>query len=179
MLPSNVKSVAEYISPSADIQEKVIHFGPGDSPREDLLRIPLRGRACSDSTVVINVGIENEYPNEHVQYLYVGLADEVASNMFIIVGKKQYDSYPPCYPDAPNVDDTRVSGDVPNTFKIVLIPREKYGYCETAQEGGYLCSGIFDNRVLMDNPFILLRRWGVNENYYLRYLTIEVSGRRC
>lgn len=179
MLPSNVKSIAEFISPSADIQEKVIHFGPGESPREDLLRVPLRGRACSDSTVVINVGIENEYPNEHHQSLYVGLGDKHAENLFIIVGKKQYDTNPPCYPDTPNVDDTRVSGDVPNTFKIVLIPQEMYGYCETAQEGGYLSSGIFEDRVFMDNPYILLRRWMTSENYYLRYLTIEVSGRRC
>ena len=177
MLPSNVKSVAEYISPTADIQEKVIHFGPGD-PREHLLRIPLKGRACSDSTIVINVGIENEYPNQHDHDLMVGLADGPNANMFYIVDKQNYNGYPPCYPITGHVDTTRVSGDVPNTFKIVLIPQEKYGYCETAQEGGYLSSGVFDRLVSMGKKtHILVQRHSPQENYYIRYLTIEVSCR--
>ena len=177
MLPSNVKSVAEYISPTADIQEKVIHFGPGDA-WEHLLRIPLKRRVCSDSIIVINVGIENEYPNQHDHDLRVGLADGTNANMFYIIDKINYKDYPPCYPDTIPVDRTRVSGDVPNTFKIVLIPQEKYGYCETAQEGGYLSSGVFDKLVSMGKKtHILVQRESPQENYYIRYLTIEVSRR--
>ena len=177
MLPSNVESVAEYISPTADIQEKVIHFGPGDA-WEHLLRIPLKGRVCSDSTIVKNVGIENEYPNQHDHNLRVGLADGTYANMFYIVDKQNYNGYPPCYPITDHVDSTRVSGDVPNTFKIVLIPQEKYGYCETAQEGGYLSSGVFDKLVSMGKKtHILVQTHSPHENYYIHYLTNEVSGR--
>ena len=57
----------------------------------------------------------------------------------------------------------------------MLIPQEKYGYCETAQEGGYLSSGVFDK--LGKKTHILVQRHSPQENYYIRYLTIEVSGR--
>ena len=116
VLPSNVESVAEYISPTADIREKVIVFGPGHA-WEHLLHIPLKGRVCSDSTVVINIGIENEYPNQHNHDLRVGLYDGTRANMFYILDKQDYSGYPPCYPITDNVDSTRVSGNVLNTFK--------------------------------------------------------------
>ena len=126
---------------------------------------------------LIYIGIENEYPNQHNHDLRVGLYDGTRANMFYILDKQDYSGYPPCYPITDNVDSTRVSGNVPNTFKIVVIPKEKYGYCETAQEGGYLSSGVFNELVSMGkNTKILVQRRTPPENYYIRYLMIGVIG---
>ena len=96
--PSNVESLASHISPTADIQETVIHFTPGTS-NELILSIPLHWLyGFDDATIRIELGIDNEYPNQYDHDLRVGVSDGTNSNLFYIVDVNNYGSYPPCYP---------------------------------------------------------------------------------
>ena len=171
--PSNVKSLAGHISPSADIQETVIHFRPGTS-NELLLSIPLLGFSGCDPTIVIELGIDNEYPNKWDHDLRVGVSDGRVSNLFYIVDKNNYHSSPPCYPIVPNRDDTRVTGKVPRTFKMTIVLQEQYGNCETAHDGGYSNVGKFENKLDLSRLlYFQLIRHDAAENYYIRYISIE------
>ena len=173
MLPNNVESLADHISPTADIQSTVIHFKPG-SAGELLLSVPMFWGFFYDSTIVIKLGIDNEYPNKYDHDLRVGVSDGTTSNLFYIVDVHNYNSYPPCYPIVPNVGQRRVGGKVPYTFQMTIIPSERYGYCETAQEGGYSNVGVFADKLDPSQTlYVQLIRHDAEENYYINYISIE------
>lgn len=170
---SNVKQVADHISPTADIQEMVIHFKPGP-PGEMLLSVPLYWLHCPDSVIAIVLTIENEYPNQYEHDLFVGISDSTALNLFFIVGAKDYEQFPPCYPlpfgDHDDLAYSLVSDGslVPHTFEMGLQVKYKFGSCKTAQEGGYSNVGIFREKLDMSKPVsIKLYRHNPWAHYYV------------
>ena len=119
-----------------------------------------------NTTVVIRIGIDNEYPNEFDHDMRVGVYDGTYANMFYIVDVHNYKKYPPCYPIVDIVDKARVTGKVPMSFKMTLNPRERYGYCETSQDGGFLSAGVFGEQVDMTKGQLLVQRHGAGEEYF-------------
>lgn len=178
VVPQNVESLTDHLSSTADIQDTVIHFGPG-TYGELLMSIPLFWGVYPDSTIVIEIGIDNEYANSYDHDLRVGVSDGSNSNLFWIVDKNNYGTSPPCYPIVPERDQTLVSGDVPRRFKLIVRPDLQYGYCETAQEGGYTNVGVFENKVSSYPLFVHFLRHDAHEQYYIRYITIETANRYC
>ena len=176
MNPKNVLIFADIISASADIQNTVIHFGPGTGG-EILLQIPLYiNRDLAVSTIVITLGIDNEYANNYDSDLKVGVTDGEKKNYFWIPDAGDYCIYSPCFPIVLDRDDTLVSGEVPRTFKMTIDPKFKYGYCETAHDGGYSNVGEFDDKldVSKDVHFQLIRDESHDE-YFIRYISIDVT----
>ena len=146
MVPGNVDSLANYIdlSPTATIDDTTIHFGPGRY-EELLLSVPFE---TPESAIVITLGINSSYPNKHSANPILSVSDGYSSNSFRIVDVNKYDTTPPCYPLGYKRDETLVSAGtrVPPIFKFTIIPSEQFGpfgYCETAQDGGYINVGKY------------------------------------
>jgi len=175
--PQNVLVFADIISDSADIQNTVIHFGPGTGG-EILLEIPLYIDSfnLAVSTIVITLGIDNEYANSYDSDLKVGVTDRDGENYFWIPDAGDYCIYSPCFPIVRERDDTLVSGEVPRTFKMTIEPRYKYGYCETAHDGGYSNAGVFDDKLdVFKDVYFRLIRDEPHDEYFIRYISIDVT----
>lgn len=140
------------------------------------MRIPLFWIEGTDKSVAITLAIDNEYPNKYDHDLKVGLTDRKNGNFFWIVDNANYCSYPPCYPIALHGVKTLVSGKAPRIFKMTIVPEDKYGYCETAQDGGYTNIGVFDDKLdpSRDDMYLELVRDEPDENYFIHYISIEI-----
>ena len=91
-----------------------------------------------------------------------------------------YHHYPPSFHDAlPPCLCTwsRECSDTPvlATFKLIFTPFYKYGACETAQEGGYINTGTFNDQIDTSKPLFLCAHRGENrEQFFIHYLGIEL-----
>ena len=61
MTPKNIEFYATFLHPGVDIQDRVIHFGPGVRG-EKLIEVPI-GRIDPHATIVITVGLVKSHPN--------------------------------------------------------------------------------------------------------------------
>ena len=102
------------------------------------------------------------------------------SNSFIhfeILPQFSYNWLPPCYfYEVESEHDTLVSEGtkVPSTFKFTLLPWQRLGYCETAQEGGYVNVGKFRDQLDPLKPLYLeLNSQREVEKYSIYYISIE------
>ena len=59
--PDNIQYYASYLHSSVDIQDRVIHIGPG-SANEKLLEISI-GHIDPHATIIITVGLNKSHPN--------------------------------------------------------------------------------------------------------------------
>ena len=173
MVPGNVDSLATYISPTATIDDTTIHFRPGRD-NEQLLSIPFE---TPESAIVITLGINSTFPNKHSSNPLIVVSDGYNSNSFYIVDVHHYDTTPPCYPLGYKMDETRVSAGtkVPPIFKFTMIPSEHFGYCETAQDGGYINVGEFFQQLDLTKKkyYFEIHRSGWGEQYFIHYISIE------
>ena len=171
MVPGNIESVADYISSQADIYDTFIHFRPGTFGI--LLTIPI---PSPESAIVITLGINNSYPNTHESKPMFRVTEFFRSNSFYIVDAGEYDTSPPCYPVAEEMDETLVSAGtkVPSTFKLTIIPQERFGYCETAQDGGYMNVGVFPEELNLNMALVFeLVRDNSEDQYFIHYISIH------
>ena len=119
-----------------------------------LLEVPL-GTVHPRSTIILTVGLNNSHPNTAGvdSDPKVGISDGSVDNLQEIVDVNNYDGYAPCFPIAATHDDHRIPGaQVPSTFKFKFVPFSGYTACETAQVGGYLNTGRFNNRIDTSQP---------------------------
>ena len=179
MTPKNTEFYATFLHSSVDIQERVIHFANGIS-NEMVLRVPI-GQVDQHATIVITVGLDKSHPNNAGvdSDPLVGISDGTNENLFIIVDVNNYPSYSPCRPYNGSHDDTRVAAgtQVSSTFKLTFIPFNKCGFCETAQEGGYINTGTFAQRIDITKPlFLTVKRYDSSEQYYFHYFKVEIYG---
>ena len=74
-------------------------------------------------------------------------------------------------------DDTCVTPGTPvsSTFKLIFSPFNKSGFCDTAQVGGYINTGIFNSQIDTTVPFFLtVRRDKMLENYNVQLFAYEL-----
>ena len=178
LTPDNIRYFATFISPTASIQGRVIHIGPG-SANEGLLKVPL-GEVDPRATIVITVGLNKAHLNAPGtdSDLRVGISDGTNSNLQWITDITNYKTAPPCYPaDSSSHDKNLVTPGtkVSSTFKLSFVPFYKYGACETAQDGDTINTGTFNSQVDTAKPlFLNLVRHDAPEQYYIYYLNIEI-----
>lgn len=172
MVPQNVRKWADHLSDTVDIRDHVIYFGPGTSD-ELLMRIPLRWEIGPSSTIVITIGIDSGYSN---RYLRVGVTDTIVSHYIYITDKDDYDM-PPCFPECCNSENRLLPCDeIPSTFKITLLLGDKFGYCETTQDGGYFNGGEFTKHLDANRDlFFQLLRLNSGYTYYIRFIKITTD----
>ena len=91
----------------------------------------------------------------------------------MIVDVNNYDGYAPCLPIAGTHDDRRIPGaQVPSTFKFTF---SRYTACETAQVGGYVNTGRFNNHIDTSQPlFLRVVRGHAAEQVFFHYFMVEI-----
>ena len=61
---------------------------------------------------------------------------------------------------------------VSSTFKLTFTLFNKFGFCESAQEGGYI---TFNAQIDIAKPlFLTVRRENANEQLYFHYFKVEL-----
>ena len=174
--PDNILYYASYLHSSVDIQDTVIHIGPG-SANEELLEIPI-GHIDPHATIIITVGLNKSHPNTPVDSdPRVGISDGSNTNVFYLVDVGNYAAYSPCYVASGVHDDERVSAtaQTPSTFKLTLTPFFKYGACETAQDEGYISTGRFNAQIDVGKLlYLTVFRDNAAENMYFHYFNVEI-----
>ena len=177
LTPQNIEFYATFLHSSAHIHERVIYFGSGVAD-EKLLEVPLC-KVDPHATIVITIGLDKSHPSgDKVDSdPKIGLSDGTTNNVFIMPDVHNYREYSPCYPISGSHDDTRVSSDtqVSATFKLTFVPFNQFGYCETAQDGGYINTGTFKSQIDITKPlFLTVRRSNEKEEYYFHYFKVEI-----
>ena len=177
LTPDNIRYFASYLDSSVDIQDRVIHVGPGTAANEKFLEVPL-GEIDPQATIVVTVGLDKSHPNTPADSdLYIAISDGTTENSQTIVDAGNYGNVPPCRPVSAVHDAVLVSPGtpVPATFKLIFTPFYKYGACETAQEGGYINTATFNDQIDTSKPlFLRAHRGDSGEQFFIHYLGIEI-----
>ena len=175
LTPNNIAFYATFLHSDVVLQGRVIQFGSGVA-NEKLIVVPI-GEVDPHATIVITVGLDKSYSNTDNSDPLVGISDGTNENLFIMADMNNYASYSPCRPYPANHDDTRVSSttQAPSTLKLTFSPFNKFGFCETAQEGGYINTGTFNSQIDITKPlFLTVKRDHATELYYFHYFKVEI-----
>ena len=93
---------------------------------------------------------------------------------------ENYRLHSPCQPTNADHDDTRVSPgtQVPSQVQLTFTPFNRFGFCESAQEGGYINTGKFNSQIDITKPlFLTAERDNHNEEIYYHYFKVEIYNR--
>ena len=177
MTPKNIEFYATFLHCGVDIQERVIYFGSGVAHAK-LVEVPI-GHVDQHATIVITVGLDKSHPNTASidADAVVGISDGTNENLFILVDVNNYPALSPCRPISGAHDNSPSTSGmrVPSSFKLTFIPFNKFGFCETAQEGGYINTGTFSSQIDITKPlFLTVRRHNASELYYYHYFKVEI-----
>ena len=174
----NIDYFATYLRSDVELQERVIHFGPGVGD-EKLLEVPL-GNVEPHADIIITVGLRKSHLNTKKvdSDPIVGISDGNNTNLFIMWDKNNYKTQSPCEPIDGDHDDARVSSNtkVSATFKLTFTPFDQIGFCESAQEGGYINTATFNSEIDVSKPLFLtvVRDDDAREDLYFHYFMVEI-----
>ena len=176
LTPDNIRYWASHLHSSADIQQRVIHFGPG-AENDLLIEVPL-GEIDPRATIVVTVGLDEFRMNSAAADSdpRIGLWDGTSNNTQIIHDVDNY-NLPPCQViDSTAQDGKLVPTDTPfpSVVKLTFIPFYRYAACETAQHGGYINTGTFRSQLDTTKPlFLIVLRQHGSEEMFFRYFRVE------
>ena len=182
LISKNIESYATFLSSTFDMRERVIYFGPGDTHDGTLLNVPI-GMIDPQAAIVVTVGLNKTHLNNpsidsHVGF---GISDGTFENLFYIRDANDYTQFDPiaipCHQNIGTSDLTYVSSSTPvsDTFKLTFIPHNQFGFCETAQEGGYINTATFLPPIDVTKPlFLTARRNLVRSDFYFHYIKVEI-----
>ena len=181
IIPGNVQSLASVIHPRTTIEERAIYFGAETAGAfEVLLEVPLAsaGELDPHTSIQITVAFDAEAPNIPVDNdPLIGIADGVNRYLFFVADLTNYPSSPPCTPYKATHDDNRVSGGpVPSQVTFLFEPFHKYGACYTAQDGGFVNTGTFNDQLDLSHGISLIvqRHNDGAETYRFYYFLVEI-----
>ena len=177
LVPGNLKSHASFLSPRVKIMDEVILAGPA-TPSEKLIEVPI-GTIDDTSTVVVTVGVDNAHFNKNGVDAdpHIRISDGVTFYEVWIVDISNYHNHAPCYLTKHNKRKTVPSGTkVPSTFKFTFHLSQQFGYCETAQVGGYINTFKSSKRLDLSKPLSLqiVADDEANEMYPFHYISVEI-----
>ena len=68
------------------------------------------------------------------------------------------------------------TGPVPDQFTFLFKPAERFGACSSAQQGGYVNVGLFNNQLDLSKGINLAFYRGNerHEDYYFYYALVEI-----
>ena len=188
LTPNNIRFHATQLPvgpPGISLQNRLIHFGAGAGSGatndQVLIRVPI-GEVDPHATIVITVGLDKSRLNTASVNSdpVVGISDGTSENLFEIVDANDYDTpnpLSPCYSTSGTHDGTLVSSTTQAPSKVTLTfnPFNKFGFCETAQEGGYINTAEFTSRIDITKPlFLTVKRSTATEEYSFHYFKVEI-----
>ena len=174
--PGNVRYLANFIASSATIDTRSIHFSRGTT-REKILQIPIAaaGELDAHASIRVTVGLT---PLSGDSDPHIGISDGVNVNKFLIVDSSNYHNHSPCYLlplEGSQVNKLVTTRTVSSQFTFLFSPFYKYGTCSSAQDGGYLNVGTFNNQVDPTNGLnLVIYRSDAREQYQFNYFLIEI-----
>ena len=133
LTPDNIRYWASHLHSSVDIQQRVIHFGPG-AANELLLKVPL-GEIDPRATIVVTVGLDESRLNTAAADSdpRIGLWDGTNNNTQIIHDVNNYGNYPSCHSENVITTDDNIiptNTPVPSVVKLTFIPFYRYAACK-------------------------------------------------
>ena len=172
--PGNVHYLASFIASSATIDSQSIRFSNG-TKNEKLLQVPIAaaGELDAHASIRITVGLTPVSGDSDPR---IGISDGVNLNKFVIVDTYNYATRSPCFvTDGTRENNLVTTRRVPPQFTFLFSPFYKYGACSSAQDGGYLNVGTFNNQVDPTNGLnLVIYRSGAHEQYRFRYFVVEI-----
>ena len=172
--PNNVRYLANFIDSSATINSQSIRFGSGTA-NEKLLQVPIAaaGELDARASIRVTVGLTPVIGDSDP---YIGISDGVNVNKFYIADTGNYGHTAPCGVEHGSREDTLVTTlRVSSQYTFLFTPFYKYGACSSAQDGGYLNVGTFNQRVYSTNGLsLVIQRGDAFEQYKFRYFLVEI-----
>ena len=172
--PGNVRYLANFIRSGATMGSQSIRFGSGTA-NEKLLQVPIAaaGELDAHASIRVTVGLTPVIGDSDPR---IGISDGVNLNRFIILDTANYAAIPPCYVTEGSRENNRVTTRrVSSQFTFLFSPFYKYGACSSAQDGGYLNVGTFNNQVDPTKGInLVIYRSDANEQYRFRYFLVEI-----
>ena len=174
LTPRNIEYYATSLHTGADTQGRAIHFFSSGSL--SLLEVPI-GEIDPQGTVVITVGLNSTHPNtagvdaDHI----VGISDGTNKNIF----EMREEINVPCRPRGGSHDNPSVAAGTPfsSSYKLTFTPFNKFGFCESAQVGGYINTATFSAQIDITKPlFLIVERERTGEEFYYHYFLVEIYG---
>ena len=170
VVPANLYDVADYVHRDTVVKDTVMEFS---APTDYKLMDVNLGTVEANSAIVATIGVDNDYSVPSVL-----ISDDTQTNLFYIVGSEHYDRLPPCRPyDTSSTDGKRVStgSEEPVTYKVTFVVSERFGLCETAQDGGYINAGVFNKQLDITKPiYFMLGSTGTGVKYAIKYISLVV-----
>ena len=178
--PRYAQKHATFISTVASFNDTSMYFGPRSSGAK-FLEVPLisAGRFARNESIAIQitVSMNGGMLNERDRDPILGLTDGITTNLFVI---NDIYNYPiqPCRPATTSgtVGKVLTTGPVPDQFIFLFKPAERFGACSTAQQGGYVNVGIFNNQLdlSMGINFQINRDNEIHEDFLFYYFLVEI-----
>ena len=179
--PRYAQKHATFISTVASFNDTSMYFGPRSSGAK-FLEVPLisAGRFARNESIAIQITVSMNggmLNSGHDRDPIIGVTDGNTTNLFYILDINNYRTHPPCFPTSAsgNVDKFLSSGPVPDQFTFLIKPAERFGACSSAQQGGYVNVGIFNNQLDLSRGIKLqIRQAESHEDYRFYYLLVEI-----
>ena len=177
--PRYAQRHATFISTVASFNDTSIYFGPYSNGAK-LLEVPLisAGRFARNESIAIQITatMNGGMLNSGDRDPHVGVTDGSTTNLFSISDIYNYPARP-CRPLSASglVGKVLSTGPVPDQFTFLIKPAERFGACSSAQQGGYVNVGIFNNQLDLSRGINLQIRQPENhEDYLFYYLLVEI-----
>ena len=160
------------------ITPQEIRVGPAVTASSKEIEVPI-GPIDSESTVVVTIGFNKSHFNKIGVDAdpKIGITDGTISSSVWIVDHNNYATLAPCYSTTlQNAGNTVSSAAMfPSTFKITFDIGLRYGYCETAQDGGYLNVFNIDELLDLSKPLSLeIDSNNADEVYPIKYINVDI-----
>ena len=171
--PGNVRYLAHFIG-NATIDSRSIRFGSGTA-NEKLLQVPIAaaGELDAHASIRVTVGLTPVIGDSDLR---IGISDGVNVNRFYIRDSGNYATFPPCHVAEGSRENNLVTTRTASSqFTFLFSPFYKYGACSSAQDGGYLNVGTFNNQVDPTNGInLVIYREHAPEQYKFNYFHVEI-----
>lgn len=127
------------------------------------------------STIRVTVGLKPHTPIVNSDNR-ISITDGTNSNTFII---RDRDNYPntACYPFLGTHENVQVPSGTPqaNQYEFLFKPFHRYGVCSSAQQGGYVNPGRFNNQLDISKGLdLVIQRDHKGETYNYYYFIVEI-----
>ena len=137
------------------------------------------GRFARDESIAIQitVSLNGRMLNECDRDPILGLTNGNTTNLFVILDITNYPTQP-CRlaTTSGTVGKVLNTGPVPDQFTFLFKPAERFGACSTAQQGGYVNVGIFNNQLDLSSGinFQINRDDKIHEDFLFYYFLVEI-----
>ena len=179
--PRYAQQHATFISTIVSFTDTSIYFGPWNTESK-LLEVPLisAGRFARNEPIAIQItatmngGMLNSGRDRDP---ILGVTDGNTTNLFGILDITNYPIRPCILGDASGMAGKVLNtGPVPDQFTFLLKPAERFGACSSAQQGGYVNVGIFNNQLDLSRGINLVFYRGndPHEDFLFYYLLVEI-----